>query len=77
MKIQRTRTAMAAVILSALSMGPGLAQEVDSDTTKPVAVGDSAPDFELQGLSEKPVRLADRFGEKGRPVILLFSRANW
>lgn len=40
-------------------------------------VGDKAPDFELEGLGDEKIKLSERFGEKGRPVILLFSRANW
>lgn len=40
-------------------------------------VGDKAPDFDLQGLGKKRVKLSERFGPKGHPVVLLFSRASW
>ena len=53
-----------------------LAQQ-DEDQPKAVAVGDEAPDFELQSLGEEKVKLSDRFGEGGHPVVLLFSRAHW
>ena len=42
-----------------------------------LAVGDAAPDFELETLDDATVTLSERFGDEGRPVILLFSRANW
>ncbi len=44
---------------------------------KPLAVGDKAIDFELETFDNKTVKLSDRFGKNGKPVILLFSRANW
>jgi peroxiredoxin len=40
-------------------------------------VGDKAPDFEVESFNDVTVKLSDRFGEKGKPTILLFSRANW
>lgn len=39
-------------------------------------VGDTASDFELQSIGET-IRLSDRFGEDGKPVVVVFSRANW
>ena len=44
-------------------------------TIRPVQVGDKAPDFELQTIDGK-VKLSE-FKTKGKPVVLLFSRANW
>ena len=40
------------------------------------AVGDKATDFELQGIGKK-VKLSENFGDKGNPVVVVFSRANW
>ena len=42
----------------------------------PLAVGDKATDFELQSIGEK-IKLSDRFGDEGKPVVVVFSRANW
>ena len=42
-----------------------------------VKVGEKAPDFELESLGNTTVKLSERFGEKGKPVVLLFSRAHW
>lgn len=39
-------------------------------------VGDMASDFELQSIG-KTIKLSDNFGEKGNPVVVVFSRANW
>jgi len=40
-------------------------------------VGDKAPDFEVETLAGTKFKLSDRFGEDGKPTLLLFSRANW
>lgn len=40
-------------------------------------VGDKAPDFTIGTFEDKNVVLSERFGDEGRPVVLLFSRANW
>lgn len=45
-----------------------------------LAVGDAAPDFTLKTFDDKTVVLSERFageGREGKPVVLLFSRANW
>lgn len=42
-----------------------------------LSVGDKAPDFEAKTFDDGTVTLSERFGEEGKPVILLFSRANW
>ena len=42
----------------------------------PLAAGDDAADFELQSIDKK-IRLSDNFGEEGKPVVVVFSRANW
>ncbi len=41
-----------------------------------VAVGKSAPDFEVTGIDGKTFKLSDKLG-KGKPVVLMFSRALW
>ncbi len=73
----------AMLIMAAASVmpRPGIAQEISSDSEapdiQPVAVGDQAPDFDLPTFDDKTVKLSDRFGEQGKPVVLLFSRAFW
>ncbi len=47
------------------------------DDAKKLKVGDKAPDFNLETFDDKKVKLSDRFGKNGHPVVLLFSRANW
>ena len=42
----------------------------------PLAVGDMASDFELQSI-DKTIKLSDNFGDEGKPVVVVFSRANW
>ena len=42
----------------------------------PLVAGDMATDFELQGIDGK-VKLFERFGDDGKPVVVVFSRANW
>lgn len=55
----------------------GLGSSSFAQDSAAVKVGDKAPDFELEGLDGKTVKLSSRFGENGKPVVLLFSRANW
>jgi len=49
----------------------------DADAKKkeagPHVVGDMASDFELQSIGKK-IKLSDN---KGKPVVVVFSRANW
>lgn len=52
-------------------------KQAEKSDEKAVAVGDKAPDFSLQSMDKDPVILSKRFGKKGKPVVLLFSRANW
>ena len=40
-------------------------------------VGDKAPDFEVASFDDATIKLSERFGDSGKPTILLFSRANW
>lgn len=40
-------------------------------------VGGKAPDFSATGIDGKPTKLSSRFGDKGKNVVLLFSRASW
>ena len=42
----------------------------------PHKVGDKASDFELQSIG-KTIQLSDNFADGGKPVIVVFSRANW
>lgn len=52
-------------------------EEKPEQSEQVLKVGDKAPDFEITGLENKKIKLSERFGEKGQPVVLLFSRANW
>ena len=53
------------------------APKPDGDAKKreagPHVVGDMASDFELQSIGKK-IKLSDN---KGKPVVVVFSRANW
>ena len=48
----------------------------ETKSKKTLAVGDKAADFEIQSIG-KTIKLSDNFGEKGKPTVLVFSRANW
>ena len=67
MKIKLLLTTFFLLGISAVAVGQ----------TEAVAVGDAAPDFELESLNDETVTLSQRFGEEGKPVVLLFSRASW
>ena len=78
---QNSWMAILAIAMLGLSSN-GWAQQENKDEKKevepkPVAVGDKVPDFDLESMDGKRVKLSERFGENGKPVILLFSRANW
>ena len=51
--------------------------DTDGAERTELAIGDVAPDFKLKTIGDQQVVLSERFGEEGKPVILLFSRANW
>ena len=40
-------------------------------------VGDKAPEFEVTGIDGEKFKLSEKIGDKGKNVVLLFSRANW
>ena len=46
------------------------------EETGPHVVGDKASDFELEGI-EKKIKLSDVVAKSGKPVVVVFSRANW
>ncbi|GEM_PF-1948137 len=70
-----TTNAVAATELNA--NGETLATPENSAQEVNLKVGDQAPDFDIESLDGKRIKLSERFGKDGRPVILLFSRANW
>ena len=39
--------------------------------------GDAAPDMTVTTLGGDSLKLSDRFGDDGKPTVLLFSRAHW
>jgi len=51
-------------------------KKAEAAETGPHKVGDKATDFELQSIG-KTIKLSDNFGEEGKPVVVVFSRANW
>ena len=56
---------------------PAPKKEAEKEEAKgPLAVGDMASDFELQSI-DKTIKLSDNFGDEGKPVVVVFSRANW
>ena len=66
-------------VLQEMANGSQEAEEKAEEETKddgPLKVGDKATDFELQSIDKK-IKLSDRFGEDGKPVVVVFSRANW
>lgn len=66
------KTIFLAAILALLS-SPTFGQDEEAA----LEVGNQAPDFELATFDDQTVTLSERAGEDGKPVILLFSRANW
>ena len=52
------------------------AEEAAEEAAGPHKVGDKASDFELQSIG-KTIQLSDNFADGGKPVIVVFSRANW
>jgi len=48
----------------------------EAEETGALVAGDTAADFELQTI-DGTVRLSDHFGEDGKPVVVVFSRASW
>ena len=46
------------------------------EDSKPHVVGDKASDFELQSIG-KNIKLSDVVSKSGKPVVVVFSRANW
>ncbi len=75
------RMTLACAAILSLTVQAGLAQDDPSESAGEgpavLTVGDTAPDFELDTFDEKTVKLSERFGNDGNPVVLLFSRANW
>ena len=74
-----SKTFSSAGVLAAcvLSLAFGQVSAQDSKDATELKVGDKAPDFEVTTITGDKLKLSDRFGEQGRPAILLFSRANW
>ena len=65
-----TRPIMALCLLG-FFLSPVAAQQAN------LKVGDQAPDFEVETLSGGKFKLSDRYGDDGKPTIILFSRAHW
>ena len=67
---QLTRPVIALCLIGFL-LSPVAAQQAT------LKVGDKAPDFEVDTLTGEKFKLSDRYGDDGKPTVLLFSRANW
>ncbi len=52
------------------------AQVEDEDVGK-LAVGDKAPDFEIEVMGGDLLRFSSYFGGSSGPTVLLFDRAHW
>jgi cytochrome oxidase Cu insertion factor (SCO1/SenC/PrrC family) len=64
------------VLLAALALSTaGLASAAETPRARPVAVGETAPDFTLQDQNGQKVGLAASRGQ--RPVVLVFYRGYW
>ena len=70
-------TEFISLAMALLIIPTGFANGQENDQSKELAVGDKAPDFEVTTLAGNKWKLSSRFGEDGKPTILLFSRANW
>ena len=71
---------LGATFVTTANAQQGSATAQGSGTTTALAVGAKAPDFTLKTFDDKTVVLSERFtaeGREGKPVVLLFSRANW
>ena len=69
--------ALVASVVFPLSSANAQSGKKQDGKAKKLKVGDKAPDFNLDTFDDKKVKLSERFGKKGHPVVLLFSRANW
>ncbi len=49
----------------------------DEENARKLAVGDKAPDFEVEVLGGESLRLSSFLGEANGPTVLLFNRAHW
>ncbi|UCF67647.1 MAG: redoxin domain-containing protein [Acidobacteriota bacterium] len=61
--------ALAAVLVSGAVCSTG------QSSSEPIAIGDEAPDFSLQGTDGNTYRLSDSRGSE--PVLLIFYRGVW
>jgi cytochrome oxidase Cu insertion factor (SCO1/SenC/PrrC family) len=68
------RILVAALCALALSAG-AFGQTMKKEMTKPLAVGDAAPDFTLSDQNGKSVTLSAAKGKS--PVVLVFYRGYW
>ena len=48
-----------------------------ADDSKPLEIGDKAPDFVVTGIDGKEFKLSERLSSGEGNVVLLFSRAHW
>ena len=51
--------------------------DTDVDDVEPLAVGDRAPDFEVEVIGGELLRLSACVGATNNPTVLLFNRAHW
>ena len=51
--------------------------QVEDEDVGQLAVGDKAPDFEVEVLGGELLRLSSYLGDASGPTVLLFNRAHW
>ena len=67
--------AVVAAIACLITVDTTQAQSKSKDEAH--VVGDKASDFDLEGIGKKNVKLSSYLGDKGKNVVVVFSRANW
>ena len=75
MQLKKAKMFLTTIAAAAIFASAAFGQS-DSKSPTPLKEGDKAVDFELQSLGKK-VKLSDNFGEDGKNVVVVFSRANW
>ena len=75
MNLKKATMLLAFVAALGIFASSAMAQSGDK-SSESLKVGDKAVDFELQSVGKK-IKLSDNFGDAGKNVVVVFSRANW
>ena len=76
MSVVKTMVLIVAFTVLGTVVSHSATAQSDKKEIKPIKEGEAAVDFELQSIGKK-IKLSDNFGENGKPVVVVFSRANW